>query len=257
MRLVVNNKSSKSVAGEAPPFRWQCEGPALLFALLFPTFATWLYFVEFAGNGEAMRWLYGIGKVIQFAMPLCWVVLIQRIPPRLGLPSIRGAWPGILTGTLIVGGLAALYLGLLRDSALLRNTPRLIWEQIAAVGITTPAGFLGMALFLAVIHSFLEEYYWRWFVFGQLRRVWPFAPAAAVAGIGFASHHVIVLARYLPPTHFWTATLLFSACVAAGGIIWAWLYERSGSLLGPWLSHLLVDTGLMLLGFDLCREYFA
>ena len=41
--------------------------------------------------------------------------------------------------------------------------------------------------------------------------------------------------------------------VAVGGAVWSWAYRRSGSLLGPWLSHILVDTGIMLIGYDLLR----
>jgi membrane protease YdiL (CAAX protease family) len=40
-----------------------------------------------------------------------------------------------------------------------------------------------------------------------------------------------------------------SLCVALGGVFWAWLYHRSGSLLGPWLSHALVDLAVMAIGY--------
>jgi membrane protease YdiL (CAAX protease family) len=58
-----------------------------------------------------------------------------------------------------------------------------------------------------------------------------------------------VLAHYFG----WTSplTLLFSASVAVGGAFWAWLYERTGSLLGPWLSHLVIDAGIFFIGFKL------
>ena len=39
--------------------------------------------------------------------------------------------------------------------------------------------------------------------------------------------------------------------VATGGAVWAWLYERTGSLWAAWLSHLLVDTAIMAVGYDL------
>jgi hypothetical protein len=32
-----------------------------------------------------------------------------------------------------------------------------------------------------------------------------------------------------------------------------WLYRRSGSLLGPWLGHLLVDALIFTVGWDLVR----
>ena len=110
---------------------------------------------------------------------------------------------------------------------------------------------LAFALFLSIPHSLLEEYYWRWFVFGQLRRTAPFGVALAVSSLAFMSHHVIVIHQMLQQG--WGVTLFFSLCVAAGGAAWAWLYERSRSLYGPWISHLLVDCGIMYLGFDLIR----
>jgi membrane protease YdiL (CAAX protease family) len=63
------------------------------------------------------------------------------------------------------------------------------------------------------------------------------------------AHHTIVIGKYFGG--FSIMTVLLSLAVATGGIIWAWLYERSGSLLGPWLSHALVDAGLMAVGYDL------
>jgi membrane protease YdiL (CAAX protease family) len=39
--------------------------------------------------------------------------------------------------------------------------------------------------------------------------------------------------------------------VAVGGAVWARLYDRSGSLLGPWLSHLLVDAAIFFVGYEL------
>jgi membrane protease YdiL (CAAX protease family) len=43
----------------------------------------------------------------------------------------------------------------------------------------------------------------------------------------------------------------FSLSVAGGGVVWAWLYERTGSIYPAWVSHLLVDAGLFVIGYDL------
>jgi membrane protease YdiL (CAAX protease family) len=45
-----------------------------------------------------------------------------------------------------------------------------------------------------------------------------------------------------------------SFAVALGGGFWAWLYERTGSIFGPWLSHLLIDAGIFWIGYDLIRQ---
>jgi membrane protease YdiL (CAAX protease family) len=107
-----------------------------------------------------------------------------------------------------------------------------------------------MAAFIAVAHAALEEYYWRWFVFGRLRRHLAVGAAAVLSGLAFMGHHVLVLAVYFPG-RFWGAAVPLSLAIAVGGVVWAWLYHRSGSLLGPWLSHVLVDAAIMLIGYDL------
>jgi membrane protease YdiL (CAAX protease family) len=47
---------------------------------------------------------------------------------------------------------------------------------------------------------------------------------------------------------------VFSLAVAVGGAVWAWLYDFSRSLIGPWLSHMLVDIGIFVIGYDLARD---
>jgi membrane protease YdiL (CAAX protease family) len=112
-----------------------------------------------------------------------------------------------------------------------------------------------MGAFLSLIHSGLEEYYWRWFVFGRLQRLIRPGRAIAVSALSFMLHHVLLLAVYFG----WTspATWLFSAAVAVGGAYWAWLYRRSGSLYGAWLSHLLIDAAIFTVGYDLVAHRFA
>ena len=121
--------------------------------------------------------------------------------------------------------------------------------KVQGLGAGTPVRFLFMALFYCVVHSLLEEYYWRWFVFGELRQVQRWPIAAVVSGIGFTAHHVLVIGMYFG----WSSplTVLFSLAVTIGGIYWAWLYQRSGSLLGPWVSHLLIDGAIFVVGWDL------
>ena len=115
--------------------------------------------------------------------------------------------------------------------------------------------YILFGLFVSLIHSFMEEYYWRWFVFGQLRRLAPAGVAIFVSGIGFMLHHVVILSTYFG---WWSLPSVgFSLAVAVGGFVWAWLYHRTGSLYGPWLSHLLVDMAIFVIGYDLVGGHFG
>ena len=61
----------------------------------------------------------------------------------------------------------------------------------------------------------------------------------------------LFLAVYLPGNL--PLALFFSLCVAVGGAFWGWLYHQTGSLYAPWASHLLIDAGIMAVGYDMVR----
>ena len=96
----------------------------------------------------------------------------------------------------------------------------------------------------------MEEYYWRWFVFGWLKRWTPLWVAIAVSSVAFMGHHIIILNKYFPG-RFWTAALPFSLCVAVGGAVWAWLYHRTQSLYAAWVSHAVIDAAIFAIGFQM------
>jgi membrane protease YdiL (CAAX protease family) len=231
-------------------------GPAatwavLLFAAVFPTLATWLYFIVLAGG--AWTWTaYAAAKGVQFSFPLVWRLGVERSPLRLRRPMAARdvAW-GLGSGLGLLALLFAAWSLVLRDHAALRGAPAAIAAKIDAFGIATPGAFLLLAVFYAVVHSLLEEYYWRWFLFGRLRRRMPAATALVLSSFVFTAHHVLLIGELLGG--YGPATWLFALGVAAGGALWAWLYQKSDGLYAPWLSHACADAGLMAIGYTLWR----
>lgn len=221
---------------------------AICFAMVLPTLATLLYFVFLSGS-DLMKIVYFGSKVLQFSFPLIWVLAVQRHRIRISRPTWNSITAGILMGIGIVGTGLLVYYGFLKDSTYLENAPALITAKVNEMGLTSPTIYILFALFLAVPHSLLEEYYWRWFVFGQTKRLTGVNAAIVISSLGFMSHHVIVIHQFLD--NGWAVTLFFSLCVATGGVLWAWLYNRYKTLYGPWVSHLLVDLGIMYIGYDL------
>ena len=124
-----------------------------------------------------------------------------------------------------------------------------VGEKVAGLGMDSVWKFAMLSTFYALVHSFLEEYYWRWFVYDLLKRFVNVPMANLISGLGFMAHHVVLLSVYLG----WTSpmTWLCSAGVAIGGMYWAWLYQRTGTLFWPWVSHMVVDAGIFVLGYFL------
>jgi membrane protease YdiL (CAAX protease family) len=228
---------------------------AVAVALVFPTIIAWSYFVSLAGTGKpnpAQQLTYAAGKVVQFSIPLLYFALVLRRRPAWQAPTRDGLFLGVGFALLVAAAMFAVYFGGLRSSSLFAATGERIRQRVQELGLGTPLGYLALSAFLCVAHSFLEEYYWRWFVFGRLRALLPFAPALALASLGFMAHHVVILWVFFPGKVL-TAVVPAALGVAAGGAVWAWIYERGGSLLAPWLSHLLIDAALFAIGWDLVQ----
>jgi membrane protease YdiL (CAAX protease family) len=221
--------------------------PVLLFALVFPTAMTWLYFGH---DSPAMKAAYAVAKVVQFSLPLLWWAAADRSRLRLAKPTWAGLLPGLLFGLAVAAAIFALYFGWLKQSPHIDSLYEQARKKMTAFGLSSPVLFLLFAVFLSSIHALLEEYYWRGFVFAELRKLTPLALAIVISSLAFMAHHVLVLAEYFPG-RFWTMPVPLSLAIAAGGAVWAILYQRFGSVYPSWLSHALVDAALMIVGYDL------
>ena len=235
--------------------RFATSPGALVFAIVFPSLVTWVYFLALTdAPSYVQQTAYAVGKTIQFTFPLVWILLISHEKIRCGPPRVNGLWLGIGFGLLVLAAMLFAYFLLLKPAGFFEQSSVEVRRKIQDLGGDTLWKYICLGFFYSVAHSLMEEYYWRWFVFGRLRQLVSFGPAATISSLGFMAHHIILLGVYF---QFGSpVTYLFSVAVAVGGIAWAWIYERSGSLYGPWFSHLLVDAGIFLIGFDLARPLF-
>ena len=236
--------------------RQTADAAAVFFALGFPTLVTWAYFILLAEHApQFQQAAYAVGKSLQFAFPLVWVLAIRR--ERLGLarPSTRGLAAGAAFGAAAFAAALAGYYVWLKPAGLFDVAGEAIHQKVTAFGADSFWPYVALGTFYSACHSLLEEYYWRWFVFGRLARLVPLGVAIVVSSLGFMAHHVLVLGFYFG----WTspATIFFSLSVAIGGAYWAWLYHRSASLYPVWLSHMLIDAAIFAVGYDLLRPWIG
>ena len=225
----------------------------LLLILLFPLFQAYIYFdVMAAWSPMVQKTTYSITKILMFVFPAVYLGLILKEKMRLRPLNDRGLAEGTYFGLLVLVGICLLYycyfkpLGIIAPGT---SVAEQISKKVTSFGIITPAPFLLFGCFVSFIHSGLEEYYWRWFAFGQLKRVCSKYPAMVISGIAFSLHHIIILGTYFGYTSQWT--WLFSLGIAIGGFYWCWLYQRKDSIWASWLSHAWVDIAIFIVGYDL------
>jgi membrane protease YdiL (CAAX protease family) len=226
---------------------------SMVFALVFPTLLTWAYFVWLAETPAGIQQaVYAGGKCVQFVFPIVWVFAVLRAKPRWRWPTKKSMWYGVGFGAIVLAAMFLLYYLWLKPSGHLQMLEQQVRDKVEDLGLDSIWKYAATGLFYALAHSLLEEYYWRWFVFGQLREKLSLTLAIAISSVGFMAHHIILLATFFG----WDSPLayVFSCAVAVGGAVWAALYASSRSLIGPWLSHMLVDAAIFLVGYDLVRS---
>jgi len=226
----------------------------MAIAIVLPSIVTYVYFDSLGDVAPAIQQTaYSIGKTIQFLLPVIVVFAINRESLRSSLATFTATNSknslvgGIVFGFLVVAAMFAIYFGWLQHTAVGQKMLEAVQTKVQGMGLASIWMFVGMGVFYALIHSLLEEYYWRWFVFRYLKRIVPTVAANVISSLGFMAHHVMLLVFFLG----WNEplTYIFSLGIAVGGAVWAWLYDRTGSLVAPWISHMIVDAGIFGLGY--------
>jgi len=221
--------------------------------MVFPTLVTLAYFVLLADYPTSLQQTaYAVGKGIQFALPAAWVFWVLREKIAWTPPDRRGLVEGIVFGTIVLAAMMGLYHFALKPIGVFDEAAGPIQDKVRGLGLDSIWKYAALGIFYALCHSAMEEYYWRWFVFRRLRARASLWVAIGISSLAFMAHHVILLATFFGWVSPWT--YFFSLAVAVGGLFWAWLYERTGSLYGPWFSHLLVDAGIFIIGYDLAKD---
>ena len=213
-------------------------------ALVLPLFGALIYFVWLTDHSQ-VKWIYQATKLFTFVWPLIAMGLILKQGfSSFSLKGVErldvGAY-GIGSGCLIAA--ASFLLMLTPIGNMIRDGAAEIEAKSRSLGVMDH--YWQFAVAFSLFHSLLEEYYWRWFVFGRIRQVvvrpWI---THGVCGVAFAAHHIVVTTQFFPLG--WGIAL--GASVGIGGIIWSVLVSRQKTLLGAWISHILVDLALFTIG---------
>lgn len=194
--------------------------------------------------GAVGQFCFVLTRVWILALPLIWFFQFERGRLIPTWPSQRELRVGTLLGLSMLGIILGAYWGIGRHWI----DPMSVREKAEQIGIAHPTVFLIGAFYFTFINALIEEYIWRWFVYRQCEVLLPGIQAVGFAACCFTLHHAIALTAY---TGNGLVVMLGSLGVFVAGAVWSWCYLTYRSLWSCYVSHLLADLAIALVGWHL------
>lgn len=176
----------------------------------------------------------GLQALVMFGA--VWLLVLRRLGMTWRDIGFRPAATGWIVGAAFLAiPLMPLVSGLTVGFQKLTGRP----VKSPQIGMLAPDGFtwhgaIGLILLAGILIPVMEEVLFRGLLFRWLRKRWSAWPAILTSAVIFGVAHMI------PDTIPGTATI---------GILLAWLYERTGSLWIPVVTHVTYNTLLLLILF--------
>ena len=192
---------------------------------------------------------YAVKSAIKVAMFMLVPLIASRIDRgvlylQLLRPKKKSLLPAIVLGV-------GIYVVILGGYFLV--SPFFDFSKIAGA-LTTNAGvtkenFLYVSLYISFANSFLEEFFFRGFVFTNLKRLSGRKLAYIFSATAFSLYHVAMMIGWFSPALF----LLVMVGLAAGGMIFNWLNEKLDTIYCSWLTHMFANFAINTIGFMLLK----
>ena len=198
------------------------------------------YFVIFK-QAALIQSAYAITKIVMLVIPSLMLFIGLKLPPFSFKPQLKSSLVyGVSSGLLMSLLVLVAYLFVPSLSEMLTGPVALKVQQVGILDYYWIA-----AISISTIHAFLEEYFWRWYVVNGLRVRLSVFTSIMLGNTFFALHHIVILSQFVT----WPLAVVFGACVGVAGGVWSWIYYRTGSFLGSWISHILADLVIFTVGY--------
>lgn len=216
----------------------------LALLLLVPAPSVGAYVGMVLSPGTFGSVIFGLSKIWLVAFPLVWMIRVDRERISWSPPKHGGFIVATLLGLAILAIIFAAYFVVPTEWI---DAPR-VREVAAKNHLNEKAVFIALSLYWCFINSLIEEYVWRWFVFRKCEVVLPTLNgwvAVVLSAYFFTLHHIVAVKAQFG----WPITILASAGVFIGGVVWSWLYRRYRSIWPCYVAHLLSDIPVFVIGW--------
>ena len=216
----------------------------LALMLTVPASTLGVFISTVIAPGSVGQGIFTLLKVWLVLLPLVWATRIDG--DRLRLPRLtrQDILAGLGLGLIMFAAITGAY-GLFGPQWIDFNDIR---AKAAQVGLTSPVVFLVGAAYWTFINAFIEEAVWRNFIYRKCEVLVPRISAVLLAAFFFTLHHSLALWFY---TQDWRVVVLGSLGVFLAGVSWSICYSLSRSLWPGYLSHILADAAIALVGYHL------
>lgn len=121
----------------------------------------------------------------------------------------------------------------------------LIATQLTDTLHVNKGNFIVVALYISLVNSLLEEFFFRGFAFYTLKRAHARSYAYIVSALTFALYHVAILQNWFDLVVF----LLLIIGLFAAGLLFNWLNERHNNIYSSWIVHMSANFAINTIGF--------
>ncbi|WP_112179904.1 MULTISPECIES: CPBP family intramembrane glutamic endopeptidase [Paraliobacillus] len=109
------------------------------------------------------------------------------------------------------------------------------------------SNFIFVALYISIINSLLEEFFFRGFAFLSLKGVTSRKVAYVFSAGAFSLYHVSIMTSWFSPLLF----ILIIISLFIAGLLFNWVNEKSKTIYPSWMIHLSANLAINTIGFIL------
>jgi membrane protease YdiL (CAAX protease family) len=109
----------------------------------------------------------------------------------------------------------------------------------------TPANFIFVGLYITFGNSFLEEFFFRGFIFLSLYELKTKRLAYIYSSVLFGLYHITIFKTWF---NLGLISLALFGLIAVG-FIFNWLDTKSENFINSWIVHIVADSAIILIGF--------
>ena len=113
----------------------------------------------------------------------------------------------------------------------------------------TKDNFLYVSLYISFVNSLLEEFFFRGFLFSNLKTASTRGFAYGFSAVTFSLYHVAMMIGWF---NLWLYALVLAG-LAVGGVIFNYLNEKLGCIYASWLTHMFANFAINTIGFLLLQ----